>query len=554
MKIIECVPNFSEGNNLDIINSIKNITKSFKDITLLDVDPGQATNRTVITFAGSPDAVIECAFEMIKISAELIDMENHKGEHPRMGATDVCPIIPISGVTIEECIGYSVKLAEKVGSILQIPVFLYEHSSNLNYRKNLADIRSGEYEGMEAKIQNKKWHPDFGPKIFNSKTGCTAIGVRDFLIAYNINLNTRDKSIATDIALDIREAGRNKRDSKGKFIRNNEGIPIKKPGKFKNVKAVGWFIQEYGIAQISINLTDYKATPLFKVFEEVRMQANKRGVRVTGSEVVGLIPKDCIIEVGKYYLKKQKRSTGLSEDIITDIAIKSLGLEDLSPFVVNKKIIELCLEQNKTNLLKEKSLVSFLNTLSIDTPTPGGGSVAALCGALGASLNSMVANLTIGKKKWFDMYDTMCEISEESQVLKQSLVDLIDKDSKSFELVMDAFRISKNVKNRDEIIFNAYKNAVNVPLDTLLLCLKTIKLSSKIIKIGNENAISDAAVAAEVASAGAYSASYNIKINLREINDEKFRKSTTDKYIRLLKDVDSYLHTVRHYINNKFNE
>ena len=554
MKIIECVPNFSEGNNLDIIDSIKNITNSFKDITLLDVDPGKATNRTVITFAGSPNAVIECAFEMIKIAAELIDMKSHKGEHPRMGATDVCPLIPISGVTIEECIGYSIKLSKKVGSLLRIPVFLYEYSSNQKYRKNLADIRSGEYEGMEIKMQNKKWHPDFGPNIFNKKAGCTAIGVRDFLIAYNINLNTRDKSIATDIALDIREAGRNKRDSKGKFIRDRKGIPIKKPGKFKNVKAVGWFIKEYGIAQISINLTDYTSTPLFKVFEEVRRQANKRGVRVTGSEIVGLIPKECIVEVGKYYLKKQKRSTGLTEDIIIDIAIKSLGLEDLSKFDRNKKIIELCLNETKSNLLKNKPIEAFLNILSIDTPTPGGGSVAALCGSLGACLNSMVANLTIGKKKWFDVYDKMCEISEESQILNQSLMDLIDKDSKSFELVMDAFKISSDEKDRDKKIMNAYKNAVKIPLETLLLCLKTIKISSKIIKIGNENAISDAAVAAEVASAGAYSANYNIKINLSEINDDSFCKSTTNKSIKLLNDVDTYLKIVRIYINNKFNE
>ena len=551
MKIIECVPNFSEGNDIEKINEIKSTITSFKEVTLLDVDPGRATNRTVITFAGPPDAVIECAFESIKTASELIDMSVHKGEHPRMGATDVCPLVPISNVTIEECVEYSIKLAEKVGKLLEIPVFLYEHSSKQKYRKNLADIRSGEYEAMEEKFKDKKWQPDYGPKVFNSKSGCTAIGVRDFLIAYNINLNTKDKSIATDIALDIRELGRNRRDNKGKFVRDNNGIPIKKPGKFKNVKAVGWFIEEYGIAQISINLTDYISTPLFKVFEEVRKQGNKRGVRVTGSEVVGLIPMDCMLDVGKFYLAKQKRSTGTTNEHIIDIAVKSLGLEDLSPFVPNKKIIELCIESKDTNLLRAKPLVSFLNNLSIDTPTPGGGSVAALCGALSASLNSMVANLSIGKKKWFNIYEQMCSISEDSQELKRSLVKLIDDDSKSFDLVMASFRINKNDKNRDEKILEAYKFAVEVPFKTLDLCLKTIKLSSKVIQIGNENAISDAAVSAEVASAGAYSASYNIKINLNEINDDKYCKSISRKCSKILDNIDIHLNDVRVYINKK---
>ena len=427
IEIIECVPNFSEGKNLDIIKSITD-AMNIPNITILDIDSGYDTNRTVVTIVGEPNDVIESAFIGIKTASKLIDMNKHFGEHPRMGATDVCPFIPIKNSSMKNCIKYSKILAKKVSQELHIPIFLYENSALISDRINLANIREGEFENMKEKLQKKDWKPDFGPAKPHISAGVTAIGARNFLIAYNVNLNTKDKKIATDIALEIREQGRNKRNKSGKFIRDNNGIPIKKPGLLKNCKAVGWYIEEYGLAQVSINLTNYKTTSPNKAFEIIREEARKRGLRVTGSEIVGLLPLDAMLSAGKFYLREQKRSTGIPESEIIQIAIKSMGLDELSKFDPNEKIIEYKIKK-EDSVLANMKINNFLDLLSSESVAPGGGSVAALSGALSASLASMVANLTFGKKKWSKLYNKMSKIAENAQILKDELILLIDKDT-----------------------------------------------------------------------------------------------------------------------------
>ena len=398
MKLIECVPNFSEGRDQDVINQITSEITSISTIKLLDVDPGKDTNRTVVTFVGPPEDVIEAAFLAISKASELIDMSNHKGAHPRMGATDVCPLIPIQGVSVDECISYSNKLAEKVAQKLKIPIFMYEKSSNKKDRQNLANIRKGEYEGMSEKLKDKEWKPDYGPSKLNKKSGVTAIGVREFLIAYNINLNTSDKKLASDIALDIREAGRAKRDKKGKIIRDKNGVMVKVPGSLKDVKAVGWYLEEHNIAQVSMNLVNYKTTSVHQAFEEVSQQAQKRGMRVTGSELVGLIPLKPLLDAGRYFLKKQNKSEGVTDEQLIHIAVKSLGLDEMYDFNKNEKIIEYII--NDSPKLVDKIVSSFVDEVSMDSPAPGGGSISALVGSLSSSLVSMVANLSHGKKEF----------------------------------------------------------------------------------------------------------------------------------------------------------
>ena len=531
MKIIECVPNISEGKDKKVISAVTN-TLSSHDVKLLGVDSGADTNRTVITFIGEPSEVIKAAYDLIKKSSELIDLNNHMGTHARMGATDVCPLIPISNVSMDECITYANELSRKVALDLKIPVFSYEKSAKNNERINLANIRSGEFEGMSEKIKKRNWRPDFGLNKIHPTAGVIAIGARNFLIAYNINLNTQDKSIASDIALDIREQGRNKRNKNGKFVRDKNGIPIKKPGFFKNCKAVGWYLNEHNISQISINLTDIEKTPPHVVFEKCRELARDRGVRVTGSEIVGLMPLNTVIEIGKFYLKKQKRSMGIPQKDIIDIAIKSLGLEDLSKFNYKEKIIDF-LVYDKTESLINLHMEDFLDELSSSSPTPGGGSVSALAGALSASLTSMVANLTIGKKKWESVYDEMCRIGEHSQNLKDQLTILIDADTEAFNLVLQAYRLPKatneDIKSRKNAIENAMKNAASVPYETMKLCCKTMELIKEVALNGNPNSITDAAVAGELALAGARGAALNVEINLIDIKDKKFsRKMKTD--------------------------
>ena len=548
MKLIECVPNFSEGKNKDIIDQIVSQISSTKGIKLLDVDPGKDTNRTVVTFAGHPEDVIQAAFLAISKASQLIDMSHHHGAHARMGATDVCPLIPISGVTVDECIMYSNKLAKKVGEKLNIPVFMYEKSATSKNRQNLAIIRQGEYEGMSDKLKLKEWKPDYGPSELNIKSGVTAIGVREFLIAYNINLNTSDKKIASDIALDIREAGRAKRDKDGKIIRDNKGVMIKVPGTLKHVKAVGWFLEEYNIAQVSMNLIDYKSTPVHKVFEEVRNQAQKRGLRVTGSELVGLIPLDSLIEAGRFYLNKQNKSQGVSEKQLIHIAVKSMGLDEMYDFNSNEKVIDYMIDES--NKLINYSLSDFADELSSDSPAPGGGSVSALAGSMSASLSSMVANLSIGKKDFIKQNKNINQIACDAQVLKKDLLFLIDEDTKAFDMLMGAFRLPKKTDEdksyRQSQILKMSKHVTDVPLQTLKKSKQLMDLSNSALDIGNKNCISDAGVAAEMAYSCAYGAYYNVKINLIDLKDEKvFYSKTKKESEKIISDLDKQITKIR---------
>ena len=548
MKLIECVPNFSEGKNKKVIDQIVSQITSIKGIKLLDVDPGKDTNRTVVTFAGHPEDVIQAAFLAISKASQLIDMSHHHGAHARMGATDVCPLIPISGVTVDECIEYSNKLAKKVGEKLNIPVFMYEKSATSKNRQNLAIIRQGEYEGMSDKLKLKEWKPDYGPSELNIKSGVTAIGVREFLIAYNINLNTSDKKIASEIALDIREAGRAKRDKDGKIIRDNKGVMIKVPGTLKHVKAVGWFLEEYNIAQVSMNLIDYKSTPVHKVFEEVRNQAQKRGLRVTGSELVGLIPLDSLIEAGRFYLKKQNKSQGVSEKQLIHIAVKSMGLDEMYDFNSNEKVVDYMIDESSK--LTSYSLSDFADELSSDSPAPGGGSVSALAGSMSASLSSMVANLSIGKKDFIKQNKNINQIACDAQALKKDLLFLIDEDTKAFDMLMRAFRLPKKTDEdksyRQSQILKKSKHVTDVPLQTLKKSKELMSLSNSALDIGNKNCISDAGVAAEMAYSCAYGAYYNVKINLIDLKEEKvFYSKTKKESEKIISDLDKQITKIR---------
>ncbi len=553
MKLIECVPNISEGRDNNIINAITNKLKSNKQIHLLDVDPGYDTNRTVITFVGEPEHVINAAYELILQTYDLIDMSKHEGAHPRMGATDVCPLIPISNVSEKECLKFAKILAQKITDSLDIPIYMYEKSATHKSRVNLANIRSGEYEGFKDKIKLKEWKPDYGNPLFNSKFGCMAIGVREFLIAYNINLNTNDKKIATDIALDIREKGRLKRNKNGVVIRNKNGIAERVPGKFKFCKAVGWYIDEYKQAQVSINLTNYKKTPIHKVFDEVRKQARKRGVRVTGSELVGLAPKKAIYDAGLYYLKLQKKQLGVPEVDIIRYAVQSLGLNDICSFNPNDKIIEYKVT-SKSNI-PNMTLSAFLNNVSRPTPTPGGGSVAAFGGAVGSSLAAMVSNLTIAKKGFEKHINFHNDRAINCQKNINKMERLIDEDSNSYDKVILAHRLPSKTKTqikfKNKSIQKAIILAADIPLEVLKLCSIIISDSLDIAKECNPNSISDIAVAAEFLQASAKSAAYNVKINANDLKDSKklayyekidyYLKNVHDSHIKIINIVDNIL-------------
>ena len=524
-KIIECVPNFSEGTDQTKINTIVSSIKSIQGVTVLDCDPGLDTNRTVVTFVGDPESVVEAAFQGIKRASELIDMSQHIGTHPRIGATDVCPIIPVSGISIEECIEYSNILARKVGLELNIPVYLYEKSAISPARENLASIREGEYEGLEQKLKDKNWKPDFGPTKFNKSAGATVIGCREFLIAYNINLNTADKRLATDIAFEIREAGRSKRKKNpkssnlldGEIIRHENGSPIKVPGKFKYLKAIGWYVSEYNRAQISINFTNYKISPIHHVFDAVCDFAVKRGLRVTGSELVGLIPKSALIDAGKYYLKKQGRSLGVSENDILECAVQSLGLNDVSQFSSKEKIIEFAIEDKKDSLL-HLSTDDLIHSVSQNSPSPGGGSVSAVAGALGAALLSMVSLLTYDKKEYLSKRTKMSHLGEMAHKYQKRLKELIDEDTRAFDSVINASRLpgksKSEIKFKKQELFKAYKIATDTPLEIAVISLEIMKLSIDLIKYGNPNSVTDAHVAAEVGLAGVRGGCVNVMINL----------------------------------------
>jgi len=537
MHIIECVPNISEGRDKSIINSVADSVRNIIGVKLLDVDSGEATNRTVFTFVGEANLVCEAAFRLIETASKLIDMKNQKGEHSRIGATDVCPLIPISGISIEECIQLSKKLAERVGNELGIPIYLYEHAATSPQRKNLADIRKGEYEGLSEKIKLPEWKPDYGPTIFNSKSGATVIGVRDFLIAYNVNLNTTDQKLANEIAFRIREQGRAKRDSDGNILRNKNGESIKIPGTLKNVKAVGWFIKEYNQAQISINLTNFKITPPHVAFEECVKEANSLGLRVTGSEIIGLIPKEAMLIAGRYFLEKQGKSPGLPENNLIEIAIQSLGLSDISLFEPNKKIIENVLEEN-VNSLNNLTIRQFVDELSTDSPAPGGGSAAALSGSIAAGLVAMVANLTVGKKGYESVFDEMKNISVSAQKLKDELLLLVDEDTNAFNKLMEAARLPKKseeeINKRNKLIEETTLYASEVPLRTMEKSFEVLSLAKIVSEKGNKNSNSDAGVAILLSRSAIKGGAMNVEINLKELQESEQKKSIQNKMENIL--------------------
>ena len=516
-RIIECVPNFSEGVNLSVIKQITDSIESIDGVRLLNVDPGKATNRTVVTFVGEPEAVSEAAFQAIKKAGELIDMRTHKGAHPRMGATDVCPFIPIAGISLEETAEFARKLAERVGKELSIPVYCYEAAQPNKSRSNLSIIRAGEYEGFFKKINDTEWKPDFGPTVFDAKRGATVIGARDFLVAYNINLNTTSTRRANAVAFDIREAGRTK-------IENGKSVTI--PGSLKAVKAIGWYIEEYGIAQISINLTDIRTTPVHIAFDEACKKANERGLRVTGSELVGLVPLKALTDAGRYFLQKQKRSTGVSEKELIKIAVRSLGLDELAPFDPEKRIIEYLLRDKAHKKLVFNSLLDFANETASESPAPGGGSVAAYLGVLGASLATMVANLSSHKKGWDERWKEFSDWADRGQVLKDELLSLVDADTDSFNAIMQAMALPKGTEEDKQIrrsaIQQATRQAIEVPYRVMEYSLQSMELIKAMAKEGNPNSVSDAGVGALCARSAVLGAGLNVKINASGYDDSNY--------------------------------
>ena len=525
-KIVECVPNFSEGRDLVLIEKITSSIAQVEGVTLLDVDPGADTNRTVVTFVGGPEAAVEAAFQGIKRASELIDMRKHTGAHARMGATDVCPFIPVSDMTMEECAELSRTLGKRVGEELNIPVYLYEYSAASPERENLANIRAGEYEGLSEKLKDPHWKPDFGPAEFNARSGATVMGARKFLIAYNVNLNTRDTKKATDIALEIREAGRNARDPEtNKFIRDENGIPQMRPGTLKAVKAVGWYIDEYNMAQISMNLVDMEVTPFHMAFDEVVKQADLRGLRVSGSELVGLIPLAAMLDAGKYFLSKQNSSTAVSNAELIRIAIQSLGLNEISPFNPQERIIEYQLGSKDEKNLVDMGVTEFVDELGSDSPAPGGGSVSALASAMAAGLTNMVGVLTFGKKGYEDNWSEIEELSNQAQALKDTFLFLVDEDTRSFNNVMAAMRLPKTSEDQQAARLEALQEATiysaEIPLKVMRHSLQIMKLAGRMAEIGNQNSLSDAGVAVLQARAGLEGAALNVLINIPGIDDKE---------------------------------
>jgi glutamate formiminotransferase/formiminotetrahydrofolate cyclodeaminase len=525
MKLVECVPNFSEGRDRDKIRAITAEIEAVPGVKLLDVDPGASTNRTVVTMLGEPEAVQEAAFRAIAKAAEILDMRTHKGAHSRMGATDVCPFVPVSGVTMDDCVRLAADLGRRVADELGIPVYLYEAAARKPERRNLATVRAGEYEGLPEKLKDPRWAPDFGQAVFNPRSGATIIGAREFLIAYNFNLNTRDRKLAHEIALSLRESGRARRDKDGNVVKDARGNTVKLPGRFKEVKSVGWYVEDYGVAQVSVNFTNYKTTPIHVVFDEAVRLAAKLGLRVTGSELVGLIPKEALLMAGRHYLEKQGKSPGVPEDELIRMAVRSLGLADVAPFDPEKKIIEYQVRETGP-ALAGMTLRGFADELSMDSPAPGGGSVAALCGALSAGLAAMVANLTVGKKGYEAVRDGMIATAVRGQSLKDQLLEAVDRDTKAFNKVMDAFRLPKTTPEqaaeKDRAVEDANKEATLVPLEVLEKAVEAAGLALTAATGGNKNSVSDAGVAGLAAEAAGEGAYYNVLINLAGIKDRKF--------------------------------
>ncbi len=544
-QLIECVPNFSEGNDMTIIKQITDVIEAVDGVKLLDVDPGKATNRTVVTFVGEPEPVIEAAFQAIKKASELIDMSKHSGEHPRMGATDVCPLVPVSNISMEETAKYAHKLGERAGSELDIPFYMYESAATKKDRKNLATIRAGEYEGLSKKLSQPAWKPDYGPARFNPRAGATAIGARDFLVAYNVNLNTTSVRRANSVAFDVREKGRIKRKGdplNGPIVKDKKGNPMRTKGACKSVKAIGWFIEEYGVAQISMNLTNISVAPLHEVFEACDKSATKRGMRVTGSELVGLVPLKVLIDAGKHFLKKQNRSLGVADSEIIKIAVKSLGLDELGPFDPSKKIIEYQLRDAGFAPLLAMDLRTFADETASESPAPGGGSISAYVGALGISLGTMVANLSANKKSWNDKVELYSDWATKGQQLKDELLRLVDEDTKSFNKIIEAIRLPKSNADEKEArstaIQDATKYATEVPLKVMEVTDSTFDILKKMAVIGNPNSASDAGVGALCARAAVHGAYLNVKINAKDINDKKFVTRVLKKANSLAKQAD----------------
>jgi glutamate formiminotransferase/formiminotetrahydrofolate cyclodeaminase len=558
MRLVECVPNFSEGSDRAILDAISAAIAAVEGMRLLDVDPGAATNRTVFTFVGPPDAAQEAAFQAIRVAAERIDMRSHRGEHARLGATDVCPFVPLQGTSMEDCVALARALGERVGVELEIPVYLYEEAATRPERRNLATIRAGEYEGLEAKLRDPAWKPDFGPRRFNARAGASVIGAREFLVAYNINLNTRDKKLATDIALDLREAGRNQRGPDGKFVRDENGIPIKRPGRFQHVKAVGWYIEEYARAQISINFTNIRITPVHEVFDAACEEATKRGLRVTGSELVGLVPRDAMLAAGRHYLRKQRRSSGVPESELIHIAVRSLGLDELAPFDAEEKIIEDRVRDAAAWRLRDLRLRRFVDELSTDSATPGGGSVAALCGALGAALTAMVANLTHNPRKTELPLDELQSIAEEAQSLQTQLAAAVDADTAAFDAVLAAMRMARKsdeeIAARTAAMRAATRHATRVPLGVVERATRVAQLARQVAEIGNPASLSDAGVAALCAATAAEGAYYNVLINLAGLDDPEdadFVRTTRDAAQRELRATEEQVRETRDVVRRR---
>ncbi len=528
-QLIECVPNFSEGRDMSVIKQITDEIESIEGVKLLNVDPGKATNRTVVTFVGNPEAVVEAAFLAIKKAGELIDMSRHKGEHPRMGATDVCPFIPVSNISMEETAQYAIKLGKMVGEKLRVPVYFYENSQPDKSRSNLSVIRAGEYEGFFKKIKLPEWKPDAGPQEFDPKRGATVIGARDFLVAYNINLNTTSTRRANAIAFDVREAGRVMREGNkvtGKIITNPDGTPKSVPGTLKSVKAIGWYIEEYGVAQISMNLTNIYATPVHVAFDEVCKKAAERGIRVTGSELVGLIPLNAMLDAGRYFLRKQQRSVGVSEKELIKIAVKSMGLDELGPFKPEERIIEYLLKDKADSKLVNMSLLDFADETASESPAPGGGSISAYLGSLGASLATMVANLSSHKKGWDERWEEFSGHAEKGQKLKDELNKMVDLDTKAFNRIMTAFGLPKSSEEekniREQAIADATRFAIEVPFKVMQLAYESMSLIKAMAESGNPNSVSDAGVAALCARSAVIGAYMNVRINCSGYCDKAF--------------------------------
>ena len=557
-KLIECVPNFSEGRDLNVIRQITGAIELVEGVALLDVDPGATTNRTVVTFVGSPEGTVEAAFRAIQKAAELIDMRKHKGAHPRMGATDVCPFVPVSNVGWEEAIACAQQLARRVGDELNIPVYLYERAAKDQSRSNLSVIRTGEYEGFFEKIKQPEWKPDFGPVLVNEKSGATVIGARDFLVAYNVNLNTKAVRRANSVAFDVRENGRIKTEDgtlSGRPVLDANGEPVRIPGMLKHVKAIGWYVEEYGIAQVSMNLTNIDETPLHAAFDACVEAASKRGLRATGSEIVGMVPKKCLVDAGRYFLGKQKWSEGAAEEELIDIAIRSMGLSEVKPFDPKEKVIEFKIESGSKKSLLKMNLRQFCNETLSDSPAPGGGSVAALMGALGASLGGMVANLSAGKRGWDDKLKYFSDWAVKAQQLKDELLFLVDEDTAAFNKVMAAFALPKESAEekaaRKAAIQSANQYAAEIPLRVMETAAKSYPLLAEMAKNGNPASISDVGVGLLAVRACIGGAAMNVRINLAGLKDEKFKSTLLKRIQQIGAESDSEFKEINQAVESK---